>query len=274
MGVFYSSEKLLAMLTAYCDDSGGIDHGFTVICGFVSTVAQWDKFEVDWKIMLADHNVLYLHMKEYVGSSGPYAKWKDKPGSRAAFLRDAAAIIADYVEIGFISYAGHKEFDFANKLFLLDELFGSPHGLAGRICMDYVNQWKDEINYPDELRYVFEDGRGKGDVARATKSVMPFLPTPNFEASRDVKPCPEWPEGRKAIVQLQAADYLAYETRKAARDRNALGIAPHRLSLRALLNTTIRMGGVVEVKKMCRFCYAKDFKRRLPEGSEIYEHFK
>ncbi|HUJ39995.1 MAG TPA: hypothetical protein VLW54_05570, partial [Candidatus Acidoferrales bacterium] len=81
------------MLTAYCDDAGGKDHNFTIICGYISTIEQWESFEIDWKLFLASYGVSYLHMKEFTAYSGPFAKWKGKESIRRRFLKDASVVI-------------------------------------------------------------------------------------------------------------------------------------------------------------------------------------
>lgn len=65
------------MLTCYLDEAGGKAEGFTVICGWVSTVAQWEQFEIDWRLFLASYKVPYFHMKEFAQSTGPFKKWSD-----------------------------------------------------------------------------------------------------------------------------------------------------------------------------------------------------
>lgn len=64
-------------MTVYLDEAGGADEGFTVVCGWISTAAKWECFEVDWKLLLASNNLHYFHMKEFSQSTGPFGKWKD-----------------------------------------------------------------------------------------------------------------------------------------------------------------------------------------------------
>jgi hypothetical protein len=99
-----SVRQLFSMLTCYFDEAGGEDHGFIIVSGFVSTVAQWQQYEYDWKLMLAKYDVPYLHMKEISQFRGPFAKWKSAPGTRSQFLACASGIISDRAQHAFSHY--------------------------------------------------------------------------------------------------------------------------------------------------------------------------
>jgi hypothetical protein len=47
------------------DEAGGIKDSFTVVCGFGSTAAKWERFEIDWKLFLASYKIDYFHMMEF-----------------------------------------------------------------------------------------------------------------------------------------------------------------------------------------------------------------
>jgi hypothetical protein len=57
LGSRFSPETLFTMVTCYFDESGGDDVGWTFVCGWAATVAQWDRFEIDWKLFLAKNKV-------------------------------------------------------------------------------------------------------------------------------------------------------------------------------------------------------------------------
>jgi hypothetical protein len=89
------------MLTTYFDEAGGEDHGFTVVCGWVASIEQWDGFEVDWKLFLAKYDVPYFHMKELIPiPKGHFSKWSGRPDVIARFLRDAGHIVTSRVRQG------------------------------------------------------------------------------------------------------------------------------------------------------------------------------
>jgi len=130
-GARYSPEKEFALLTCYLDEAGGEDEGFTVVCGWVSTVALWEQFEIDWKLFLASYKVDYFHMKEFAQSKGPFKKWKGKESIRRAFMRDATSIVRGRVQYGILCYVHHRIFEMADTRYMLTETLASPYAIAG-----------------------------------------------------------------------------------------------------------------------------------------------
>lgn len=253
------------MITCYFDEAGGKDQEFVVVAGWASTVEQWERFAIDWRLMLAKHGVPYLHMKEYSASKGSYRKWKGQEGTRAAFLRDSADVISSLAQAGFVVFVAYQTFDLVNEKYELAEKFNSPYALAGRTCVLMANTWraKQEVQ-PLDMRYVFEDGgMDKQGLSKSMRVVKPYLPDPIYESSRDVKPSSKWPYGRKGIIQLQAADYLAYEIRKFIADHPRLrsGERTFRKSLGALPGD--RVGRFfIDSRKLVNLCELLHVKRR------------
>ena len=197
------------MLTAYFDES--CSKGFTVICGWVASVDEWDNFEVDWTLFLISYDVPYFHMNEFAHSTGPFAKWKDTPHFRKRFLRDAWDIIRRRTRGGFVCSVQDVLFNRINRFYKLREKFPSHYALAGRECIRWAHDYAGDL-CEKEVRCIFDDGGpDKGGLLRSA-SIEPKLPNPMFEPSRDVR---DRKRGvRKGIVQIQAADFLAYEVRK------------------------------------------------------------
>jgi len=84
------------------------------------------------------------------------------------------------------------------------------------------------------MEYVFDhDGPDVGGLMRVMREAN--MPIPIFKASRDT-------DAEKGLVQLQAADYLAYEIRKFIRDHpfHKQGSRFPRKSLGALTPTKVR----------------------------------
>jgi hypothetical protein len=262
------------MLIGYFDEAGGTDHGFTVVCGWVTHDGRWAEFEIDWRLLLLSYGVPYLHMLEMPQYQGPYAEWCNIPGKQGRFLRDAGAIIRARVLWGFIFFVKHSAFEFANTLFDLTTFVKNPYALAARSCMEMVEQWRTQTSRSEPIEFIFEDlGPGQGALTEATRAIPPFLPKPRFEPSRDLPPNEQWPAGKTGVTQLQAAEYLAYECRKAMLDRTRIGSMRHRQSLQARVQTRFHMGGFCSNKMMCRFCMDKNIKKKLPADSAIYASF-
>lgn len=206
------------MLTCYFDEAGGVDHGFTVVAGYVATVEQWENFEVDWKLSLISYKVPYLHMAKLAHFKGPYAKWENSPIFRARFLLEMSQIIQQHVKRGFACFIEHAAFAQADSEYELHETFGSPYALAGMSSVARVTAWRRKTVPPSvPVEYVFEDGAP--DKCGLMKMMeKDKYPTPIFRPGRDI-------DSRKSglrhgFVQLQAADYLAYEIRKFVSDHS------------------------------------------------------
>jgi hypothetical protein len=273
LGLRYSNETLFTMLTSYFDE-GYKDGLFMCVCGWASTVEQWDGFEADWKLFLNSYHVPYFHMEEYSQSVGPFKKWKGLKAIRQKFCADAAEIICSRVKRGFIFYVRQAPFNTVNALFAVDEIWGSPYGMAGRCCMELADRWRNDNFKLEEMEYVFEDGGpDKGGLIKAMTAVEPFFPVPEFKPGRDWKKSEKWPNGRVGMVQLQAADYLAYESRRAMDDRFLKRLPAKRKSLQAILANHVDMGALRDMR-LAKFCYRNNVRRRLPAESAIYDTFK
>lgn len=205
-------DKLVGMFQAYFDESGGADHGFITVCGWVASVERWRQFESDWKAMLAQFDVPYFHLKELSQCRGPYSKWfGQKSAERDALFVEAARIIRGTVERAFLCAVWYNAFLKVNERFYLKKHQRSPYAIAGRFCIARANDYvQGQGRTLRDIVYVFEDGGpdvgGLVDLVKRSD-----LKLPSFESSRDTA-------NQFATVQLQAADYLAYELRKAVVD--------------------------------------------------------
>jgi hypothetical protein len=168
-------------------------------------------------------------MKHCAQWKGPFAPWKSQPEVRDQFLNTACSIIRLNCRAGFAAIVNHDAYDKVNQSFTLREWTRSPYALAGFTCARSLNDWARE-NYPKvPFEVVYEDGTdgygGLIDLMRAELGLMPI-----FRPSR--------PKGRvPAVVQLQAADFLAYEVRKVKVDDpdELRPIEDHRKSLLGLI---------------------------------------
>jgi hypothetical protein len=196
------------MLTAYFDEAYG--KGFNVVCGWIASVEEWNNFEVDWKLFLISYRIPYFHMKEFAQSTGPFAKWKNTKYFRARFLHDAWEIIKSRVRRGFVCGIQDALFDRMNRFYYLQEAFPSCYALAGREAIDWAGRVANAMR--EDVKCIFDDGGpDKGGLIQAA-DVVPISTHPIFKPSRDIQ---DRKMGtRKGIVQIQAADFLAYELRK------------------------------------------------------------
>ena len=204
------------MMSCYLDEAGGKEDQFTVVCGWLSTAALWEQFEIDWRLMLASYGLEYFHMMECSQSTKIFKKWRDSEGIRRRFIHDATEIIRSRVQYGFLVYTHHQIFRNMNSRFRLAEQLHSPYAIAGRGCVAQVDKWRRVKGVQDDIEFVFEDGGPDKSGLVMAMDLARKLPVPIFKPGSDMRD----KEGhvRKGAVQLQSADFLAYELRKHRRE--------------------------------------------------------
>jgi len=206
-------ESVFVMFTPYFDSShtsGG--KGVWVVSGWLSTVEKWERFTVDWKLVLAKFNVPYLHMKEFAHSTGAFADgWKGENNKRELFIRTLISVIKDHAIAGFSSMIENSVFEEVDKEYEVRENFGNEFALCGRTCAAKANLWLRDNGYDRPAEYVFEAGDERGRLTHLFESQG--YPPPIFRPSHDRIAN----DGVliRGLVPLQAADLMAYELRKA-----------------------------------------------------------
>jgi hypothetical protein len=224
-------------MSCYLDEAGGKQDQFTVVSGWLSTMARWERFETDWRLMLASYNLEYFHMKEFSQSTKIFKKWKDCEGIRKRFVHDATEIIRSTVEYGFLVYSHHQIFEAMDRRFRLSETLSSPYAIAGRGCVAQVEKWRGVAGGSEEIGYVFEDGGPDKSGLSRVMEIPRKLPAPMFRPSRNLKG--RRGELKSGVVQLQAADFLAYELRKHRIELASRTSRPPRRSFHEILKVPI-----------------------------------
>lgn len=245
------------MFECFFDESGGADHGFIAVCGYAASVEKWRRFETDWKALLADHGVPYLHMKLLAHCKGPYEKWKQDEKGRVAFLREAGTVVCGSADYGFLCAVRYADFEKVNREYYLADNFHSPYALAGRFCIARANHWVNSVGMSTkEIEYVFD--RGGPDIPGLVELMQRSnLQIPAFRPSRDT-------ENEAGLVQLQAADYFAYELRKAIVDHSD---DPYkkpeefRKSFQAIMDVTVDQGNYRE-SELLELCEISGIQKR------------
>ena len=184
---------------------------------------------------------------------------------RASFIGMAADIINSHLKQTFISIVSHEDFEKVDAIYKLRERFKSPYALAGRTCIGLANNWaRNPSSRTLSIEYIFEDGcPDKSGLISATQALPPFLPAPIFRPSRDVAPNKKYPQGRAGLVQLQAADYIAYEARKFVVDHELIkqGLRGARKSLGAITRVPLDMSSWGE-QRLITVCEKANFGKR------------
>lgn len=254
------------MLTSCLDASGGEDHGFVVVAGYVAQLPRWEMFARDWQFMLKQYDVPYFHMKDFAHGKEPFDSqgWKNEV-RRENFLRHLVSVIATYTDFGVACLIRYKDFLEADKQYHLRDAYPFPYVLAARDCIAIVNKQLKRKGISDPVEYVFERGdRGAGalvDLATAQN-----LNIPTFKSSRDHG-------NEKGVVQLQAADFAAYELYKGMKATvDNMALVKYRRSLLALANLETYWGKY-DKAKLIELCERARIPPRTP-SSKIRVHKK
>lgn len=217
----FGGRQLVAILSGYtscfdCSMDAAIEPtANTVVAGYLSSMEEWEHWEFDWKLTLADFDVPYFHMKEFVARRKAFSapKWKSE-SYRKQFLSRLIAITNRSMIASFASVISHEQYQLANNFYELDAI-ANPYALAGRDCAYRVRQFlRSRSDMP--LSFVFERGdEGKGMLLELIDASR--LPTPSFkrprpdpDAQRDIDDPP--------VIQLQACDLIAWEIRRGEKD--------------------------------------------------------
>jgi hypothetical protein len=215
------------MFICYFDEAGGDDCGFTAVAGWVSTLERWREFAEKWNTMLSLFRVKSLDMKTLAHFKGQYVNW-DEP-VRIQFLTVACRIVAETTMFGVASIVPHSNFEQVDKQYTMSEYIGNPYALAGITCVQKSLHWIVKQEQKWSVEFVFDDGRPKrGRLVNLMKAEGVREPIFRSPVPRD---------GLRAVTQLQAADFLAYEVRKVHIDdpNETRAIEKHRVSLRKLI---------------------------------------
>jgi hypothetical protein len=238
-------------LTCYFDASYDSPKTTTIVSGWVATTGLWERFDVDWRIMLAKFDVPYFHMREFAHSvrGSPFQRWKDDENKRTNFLRYAVDVIDTYARKGFACVVEHDAFKQVDSAYCLSESVGNPYSLAARDCVAHANVWLNKEQRGLPVEYVFEAGdEGAGLLSAVIERDHHAVPL--FAPSRDRL------SGQKGLTPLQAADFAAYELLKASRDiGDNAPLWKYRKSLHALAGIPA-WWGIYKEPELLDFCKA------------------
>jgi hypothetical protein len=185
----------------------------------LSTFGQWKKFKRKWEPELRIAGVDWFHMSAYESRLSEYRDWPD--AKRIGVLKRLHRIIKDHTMHGVTVSVNCAAYD---KIMTPEwkAIYGKTYyGFDVRMIMKYLAEWADEENIPGPIHYVFAELRGQGN--ELDKIFRYLLKEPNTK--KWFRLTGMWSKGlMRDVVQLQAADIIAYELNK--RTVNEIGINP------------------------------------------------
>jgi hypothetical protein len=206
------------MLTCYLDESTA--HGeadpATCVAGYIATGKQWDKFSRAWNLMLKEYGVSIFHTKEFETEEGRkrsvYKGWSKKKRNR--FQNDIIDIIVG---------SGLQDVGIAIPLSVFRAVmtpdrtkkYGkTPDGLCALLTMMQAGgyAWDNRAVYKQAPSFVYESGGvykailkwAHQQLTTKSKIYREFFRLSTLTSASKGKEFP----------QLQAADYLAFNSSK------------------------------------------------------------
>jgi len=203
----------MAMFRAYFDESGTHDESRAVcLGGYVSTVAAWDRLEIEWNVMLANENLEILHRVDLENFRKEFKDWDDK--RRKRLLVKATRLIRAYTMKGLFGAVFKKDFE-RTMPECVQRAFGGPYGWLVHDAMIGIGHWGEDRGQTAPVEYVFEEG------AHGRKQVERMFKTLGKDKHWGAKLLlGGWSFAKKEnVVQLQTADILVYEVYKHVTNR-------------------------------------------------------
>jgi hypothetical protein len=243
----------MATIIAYFDESYSHPPAPVVytIAGYLSTVERWQQFQKRWKAILDIENLPPFSMKEFDNQhSKIYGNWGKE--RKISFLQNLHEVIKDTYIKSFSTSILKEDYD---ALSIEEQYaFGKPHSMAATNCLKLIAEWSSKVNLQESILYVFEKGSldDKHLNFLFNKSLVDEMQ--NFYRIENLT------FETKNSSPLQAADILAYETRKEVSRRY---FVPHRQirgSIRNLHDSDRDEWVIMDIIQMEKVVNHPDFK--------------
>jgi hypothetical protein len=218
---FDRDKAIFAMLTFAFDAGGDAGTDYMTVAGFASSMKDWDEFSSKWKARLDKDGIEFFRAVDVNNFRGPFEHWHDLPNReqlRRALFSDLMDLIRRHAYRKFSCTIINKEFQNASSEFR-EKFAESAYSVAARTCEKYARHWaKAEWKSSPEMEIasIFEAGDvGQAKLQERLRKDYGHLP-PNFHPKKDT--VREDGAIVRGFIPLQAADWLAWELNRAARD--------------------------------------------------------
>ncbi len=222
-------------LVCYLDDSGNKGDRIVTLAGYIAPAHNWLAFERHARELFDVFELPYLHTVDLHGRRGKFRDWTRE--NTAKFANDFYRTLGKHAYSGFAFSVLKSSFEAKKSVYNVEHQ-SSPigfclHGIVALLVKD--ERVKDALALPGaDLSFVVEKGnKNDKDICRRFKNIK--KQDPERFASITFEP-------KKEKIALQAADFLAYFSRRLeTKDQadkhykdeaeffeNAIGGIPHR----------------------------------------------
>jgi hypothetical protein len=184
-------------------------NGIWTVAGYVGNDDQWQRYRSMWPIALSNHDVPYFHKKEMNDPNGVYSKWHplgDHQPEIDNFCIDLSHIIGACVLNGFYSSVREDDLDRFNEEhnMSLHALSLATYSLLLQIGKTYPNKSVEVIfDKADKMSSKIAFGQSYAYSDRQYIGIIDGITTAVLAKN----------ESSKTIIELQAADFFAWELR-------------------------------------------------------------
>lgn len=222
----------MALFRIYADESGklGKNADYTSFCGYIAHVAEWERFELEWRSARVRWQVPAIHMSRIMAPDNKDDAWKKTKeewgeawdAKRDIMLKDFAAIIrsAHVVCVGAVVDAAHFR-SLCDQDTEFKQRFKSPAYLAFHTLVMRGIEKTEIVDKCSPIGIVIDDDQefamGCYDYINQLKHEFPKV------RERIHSVCLVNDESYSGI---QAADMIAWEARRLMVERKASPAAP------------------------------------------------
>jgi hypothetical protein len=209
----------MILLRGYFDDSEGTGQdAYRAMAGYLAPIATWNAFEPKWRDALNKAGLPWLHLKEFGSPTGIYAKWYsgEHEDQKIAFFQSLIGVVRDskLSPIGATVRVDDVR-RFNRELGLQLDVYS----LALYFCLVELS-----LMYPEGTVEIILDRvpKGPSKIARAKQYIASdqYYPTAREIVDRwKITPLGKQSTFRN-VLPIQAADFLAWETRKSITRRD------------------------------------------------------
>ena len=223
------------MLIAYMDESGDHDRlgkepgsEIAVIAGYVATKDQWLRFEWRWNNVLTKFGVRVFHASECAHRKNEFSGWSDE--KRTDFHVQLARVINENILVGIGGVVLLSDYNSVLPDWAKGEV-KHPYYFCFAVMMRTLRQFREGFLPAEPIDFVF-------DRKKSFEGVLSDM----FNNLRDNSPNHRGRLGevsfraKDEVIQLQAADYLAYEVRRYAADQFIGSARPTRKTMESLMS--------------------------------------
>jgi len=200
-------ERCFVVLACYLDDSGEDNEPIITLAGYLSLAPQWIEFEIEARKLFDSYGIDYLHTVDFYHRRGQFDGW----GSiqKLTFAKEFYRVLASRVAYGFEFSVLKERFSERKKGKNLKQE-GSPMGFCFRGILDRI------VKHPGvewistqpgvDLSFVVEAGqKNQGDTLARFTAIKKMAPDKFGSIAF---------EDKKKFIALQAADFLAFYSRR------------------------------------------------------------